>query len=190
VESGFSRIRQLRRRGIQLASAARVHRAPPRRLPGFAYLGKYRYSLRFCTDKRAPVFVRDEPVTLVLSQFLRAALEAHVAVIAYCFMPDHVHLLTEGTEERADCRRFIVRGKQYSAFCYARQFGGRLWQRYSFDRVLRGDEATLVVARYILANPVRAGLVGRVEEYPYVGSTVYSLRELLDGVQDIASASG
>jgi hypothetical protein len=50
--------------------------------------------------------------------------------------------------------------------------------------VLRDDEATLSVARYILANPVRAGLARSVEEYPFVGSLVYELKDLL------ASTSG
>jgi hypothetical protein len=55
--------------------------------------------------------------------------------------------------------------------------------------VLRDDEMTLVVAKYILENPVRAGLVERVEEYPFVGSMVYTVREILDAVvQDVSPA--
>jgi REP element-mobilizing transposase RayT len=49
------------------------------------------------------------------------------------------------------------------AYCFM-QFGDRLWQRYGFERVLRDDEATLDVARYILRNPVRAGLVDVPED--------------------------
>jgi hypothetical protein len=49
--------------------------------------------------------------------------------------------------------------------------------------VLRGDEATLGVARYILENPVRAGLVARVEDYPFAGSMVYPIAEILAAVQ-------
>ena len=45
----------------------------------------------------------------------------------------------------------------------------------------------LVVAKYVLENPIRAGLVKRVEDYPFVGSLKYSLADLLDG---IASGSG
>ncbi len=117
---------------------------------------------------------------LVLSQILRAAAEEHVAVIAYCFMPDHVHLLIEGRAASSDCRRFIARAKQFSAFHYARTFGGRLWQRYGFERTLRDDERTTVVARYILENPVRAGLARTPEAYPYLGSKVYPIEILLD----------
>ena len=99
-------------------------------------------------------------------------------------MPDHLHLLIEGLAEAesSDCRRFISRAKQFSGYHYAKAFGHRLWQRYGFERVLRDDEATLVVARYILENPLRAGLVGRIEDYPFAGSRVYSLAEILEGV--------
>jgi len=127
-----------------------------------------------------PQFTRREVVELVLSHFFQQASETGFVIVTYCFMPDHVHLLIEGTEARSDCRRFITRGKQFSGFYFATTFGGKLWQRYGFERVLRDDEATFVVARYILQNPVRAGLVQRVEDYPFVGSQVYSLEELLE----------
>jgi putative transposase len=164
-----------------------MHNRPPRRLPGFSSMGKYRYSLRFCTEERSPVFVCDEPVTLVLSQFLRAALETSVVLVAYCFMPDHVHLLVEGAAESADGKRFIALAKQYSGFSYAQRYGRRLWQRYAFERVLREDEDTSLVARYILGNPVRAGLARSVEEYTYLGSTRFTVGELMRSVERLAA---
>ena len=75
--------------------------------------------------------------------------------------------------------------KQYSGFYYSQQYDKQqLWQRYCFERVLRSDEMTLVVARYIVANPVRAGLVSQPEDYPFVGSCVVTLRELLEAVAE------
>jgi hypothetical protein len=49
---------------------------------------------------------------------------------------------------------------------------------------LRNEESTLDVARYILENPVRAGLATRVEDYPYVGSMTLSIKDLLFSVSD------
>ena len=144
----------------------------PQRLRAFAYLGFYRYSLRFCTDERRRVFTSPSPVELVRSQILRSASEEQFALIAYCFMPDHLHLLVEGRAEHSDCKRFIARSKQYSGFHFTKQLGTRLWQRYSFERVVRSSEQTFVVARYILENPVRAGLVAAIEEYPFVSRTL------------------
>jgi hypothetical protein len=49
--------------------------------------------------------------------------------------------------------------------------------------VLRDDEGTIGVAKYIVENPVRAGLVERPEDYPYLGSLTVTVRELLYSVQ-------
>jgi hypothetical protein len=84
-------------------------------------------------------------------------------------------------------RRTIKGAKQYSGYYYSKAFGSRLWQRYGFERVLRNDEATLVVARYTLENPLRAGLVTRIEDYRFVGSKTHPLEEILCAVVDAAS---
>jgi hypothetical protein len=47
-----------------------------------------------------------------------------------------------------------------------------------YDHVLRREEDSLAIAAYIVANPVRAGLVKSVTEYSYSGSSLYSLHEL------------
>ena len=104
--------------------------------------------------------------------------------MAYCFMPDHLHLLVHGESEAADCKSFIALAKQYSGYHYSKAFRGPLWQRYGYERTLRKDEDTLTVAKYILANPVRAGLSATVSDYPFVSSLVYELKELLASVQD------
>jgi len=94
-------------------------------------------------------------------------------------------MLAEGTTLGSDLRRFVSSFKQNSGFTFSRERAARLWQNGYYDRVLRDDEATLTVVRYILENPVRAGLVARVSDYPYLGSDRYSLEELA-----IASSQG
>src|SRR5262245_35649682 len=162
----------------------------PEHLADFDYRGFYRYSLTFCTMQRQPLFVTQPIVDLVLEQFLRGAHEEAFEILVHCFMPDHVHLLVAGDSEIADCKQFIARAKQYSGFYFKKRERKRLWQRYGFERVLRNDEATLSVARYIIENPVRAGLVADPKAYPFLGSSVFSLDEILEGLQDSASLSG
>jgi putative transposase len=162
----------------------------PGHLKAFGYIGPYGYFLTFCTDSRRRLFVTGERVDLVLSQIERSIAEESFSISAYCFMPDHLHLLIEGRAESSDCRRFITRGKQFSGFHYAKTFGRRLWQRYGYERVLRDDEVTLIVARYILENPLRANLVRRTEDYPFTESRVYSLREILDAASTDRRRSG
>jgi REP element-mobilizing transposase RayT len=97
-------------------------------------------------------------------------------------MPDHLHLLVTGEQANSDCRGFIARSKQFSGYYYQKQFGHRLWQRYGYEHVLRTEEGTLSVARYILENPLRAGLVRDVRQYPFVGLSIYSVEQILDAL--------
>ena len=94
-------------------------------------------------------------------------------------MPDHVHLLVYGTSLCADLRAFVVHFKKLTGFEYSQGTGRRLWQSGYHDRVLRDDESTEAVARYVLENPVRAGLTREIGEYPHAGSDLYDARAIL-----------
>jgi putative transposase len=158
-------------------------RKPSPRLSSFDYLGCYRYFLTICTFKRGRVFIHDPPVRLVLTQLSRTADERGFLVIAYCLMPDHMHALIEGRHEAADFREFVRIFKQRSSFEWKRRNGAMLWQRSYFEHVLRDDEDTISVAKYILENPVRGNFVQRPEHYPYLGSMTMEIRDLLYTVQ-------
>jgi putative transposase len=82
-------------------------------------------------------------------------------------MPDHVHLLLEAIRDDASLVALIGGWKQTTGFEFKQRRGGRLWQSSFFDRVLREDESSAVVAAYILGNPVRVGIASKVGEYPF-----------------------
>src|SRR5262245_26774765 len=104
-----------------------MYTGKPPRLKHFDYTGFHRYSLTFCTDQRRRVFTDQRVVDLVLSQISRAANERGFEIPAYCFMPDHLHLLLHGQSEVADCKKFIILAKQYSGYYYSKAIGGKLW---------------------------------------------------------------
>ncbi len=86
-------------------------------------------------------------------------------------MPAHLHLLVEGEHESSDLRRFARLSKQRVSYVHRTQFRIKTtWQDGYFERVLRAEEATEVVVRYVLDNPVRAGLVTQAEDYPFSGA--------------------
>jgi len=93
-------------------------------------------------------------------------------------MPDHVHILLHGKSERADLPTFMKRFKQTTAFNYKQQTRRVLWQTGYHERILRDDESSESIARYILENPIRAGLTSHLGEYPYAWSDVYDLAGL------------
>jgi REP element-mobilizing transposase RayT len=85
-------------------------------------------------------------------------------------MPDHVHLVIEGTCETSDLRRCAKLAKQRTEYAIRTTFGIRgLWQEGYYERILRSEEATTMAVRYVLDNPVRAGFVRRAEDYPFTG---------------------
>jgi REP element-mobilizing transposase RayT len=151
----------------------------PRRLDGVAYLGYQRYFLTTCTAFRRAFFTDPLLARRVIEQLLHNANLFEFAVLAYILMPDHAHVLVEANSEGSDFLKFVKRFKQTTGFQYRQETEQALWQPGYHERVLRDDEATETVVRYILENPIRARLAVRLGEYPFAGSAVYDLGELL-----------
>jgi len=86
-------------------------------------------------------------------------------------MPDHVHLLVEGTTLKADLRLFVAEAKRLAAHAARPCIRGRLWQPGYNDRILRDRDDAYEINRYILGNPIRAGLPEVQRKYPFVGGS-------------------
>ena len=111
-------------------------------------------------------------------------MKSDFAGIAYCFMPDHLHALLEGLSEFSDLPEFVRLLKQESSYWFRSHHASSLWQRGYYEHTLRSDESSIIVARYILGNPVRAGLVEKPKDYPFLGSFVTTVDGLLNSVAD------
>jgi putative transposase len=157
---------------------------PPPRLDERCYIGLQRYFLTICTLNRQEVFTDATLVGSVVTRLLDTADYRHFATIAYCVMPDHLHALLEAQSTDANLCEFVRIFKQGTSFQWKRQARAKLWQRGYFDRILRADEDTPSVARYILENPVRAGLVPQPLDYPFLGSGTMDVSDLLSSVGD------
>ena len=105
-------------------------------------------------------------------------------------MPDHFHAVVEGQARGSRWPRFVRLAKQLSSYAFRVKTGRRLWQNSYFDRTLRADEALADVVRYVINNPVRAGLVDAPAAYPCWGSVVYSRQEILDFIAETQPANG
>jgi putative transposase len=148
------------------------------RIQGFNYIGFHRYSATICTHLRNPVLLSVDVIAPVLSTIRQCACVFGFAIHAYCFMPDHVHLVLAGTDERADFQRFMANWKQRTGYGFKQKTRQMLWQESYFDHVLRDDEQTTAVLKYVLENPVRKGMVERFDDYPHSGSDVYTVEQL------------
>jgi len=162
----------------------------PPRIAGFSYDGSHRYLLTFTAFRRSRFFCTPQIVEDLLVQFRHSASVEQFEMLAHCFMPDHVHLLVAGIAETACLRRFVTRAKQQTGYRFAASTGQRLWQVGFYDHVLRDDEETIAVVRYILANPIRGGLTMAIGEYPFAGSDVFSTEEICECLQTWSGVSG
>jgi REP-associated tyrosine transposase len=136
-----------------------------------------------CTFKRSRYFRKASRAEQVRDQLLHTALDYHVEIIAYVLMPDHLHALITGLTDAADNRKCADAFRRTSSFHFNRVFASTLWQEGYFDRALRNEEATLDVVKYIVLNPVRAGLCARAIDYPYMGSSRYKIAELVTATE-------
>lgn len=143
------------------------------RLAHFDYVGEYRYALTLCTINRRAVAAEPTTARETVTQLQRAADATGFAVPVYVLMPDHMHVLAVGRDTRSDLRQFIHRLKQFLGYAHHQRTGQTLWQRSVWDRVLRHDVETFALGRYMLENPVRAGLVTDARDWQWSGSLEY-----------------
>ena len=97
----------------------------------------------------------------------------------YVYMPDHLHLILEGSDEKSNLLKAIYFFKQKTGFWLSKNMRQFCWQKDFYDHIHRKDEDLKKQIRYILDNPVRAGLVKNWEEYPFKGSLDYDLEDIL-----------
>lgn len=85
-------------------------------------------------------------------------------------MPDHIHLIVTPEVEDASSLTYLHRFKGWSGReLRLTGWQGEVWQKRSYDRLLRRDEDLRAIGDYILANPVRCGFCTELEEYPWSG---------------------
>jgi hypothetical protein len=97
------------------------------------------------------------------------------------------HALVDGRSPDSDFRRFVAMFKQRTAFRFAQDRGGALWQEGFFEHVLRSEDDIESVASYIIGNLIRAGLCTSVDEYPHLGSSRYTIEQLASAIQIMPS---
>lgn len=118
------------------------------------------YHVTAVTRGREPVFGNFWAGRIVVGELRRLQEEGWAETLCFVVMPDHVHWLMVVREGRlsAIVKRLKAR--------VAQALGRPVWQPAFFDHAVRAEEDVRGLARYIVANPLRAGLVEHVEDYP------------------------
>jgi REP element-mobilizing transposase RayT len=126
------------------------------------------YHVRASTQDKRPLF-SDFQLGRVVVQGLRFLHErGDVESLAFVVMPDHLHWLFRLTGQRP-LEHVMHSLKRHAARVINLRLGvvgDPVWQEGYFDRALRAEDDVIVVARYIVANPLRAGLCRHIGDYP------------------------
>ena len=148
------------------------------RLKDFSYTVFYKYFVTIVCDRKTPLFKNEHIVKEILGVLKNVSLSYEFSIWAYCFMPEHLHLLIEGQKEDSNLKKFIPMLKQKTSYIYRKKTGGKLWQENYYEHVLRKDEDVKKVVRYILENPARRKLADDFVNSPFSGSFVFDVKEL------------
>jgi len=125
------------------------------------------YHISTRTRDGIPVFLNLGNGRILIRALRWQHIHGYLESLAFVVMPDHLHWLFRLTGERnlSSCVNFV---KSLSAreIRKAQEFDGVVWQRGFHDRAIRREEDLIHVARYIVSNPLRAGIVDSIRNYP------------------------
>jgi len=139
------------------------------RLPPEHYLGSRWYFVTLCAFEHKHYFRSKTLADWLLRALRKDCVEHSFLLRAYCLMPNHLHMLLQGSSLNADLLKFIGNFKHKTSRRFSAGSRKALWQTSFYDHILRKPDAPGDVSWYIWMNPVRAGLVTKPEDYPYSG---------------------
>jgi REP element-mobilizing transposase RayT len=125
------------------------------------------YSVTAATHGRIPYFLDLKLGRYVVSAFRFQNDCGRASTLAYVVMPDHFHWLirlgtdTSLSEVMRSAKGFSARQINFALGAKHR----KVWQAGFHDHAVRREENMVGIARYLLENPLRAGLVENIGEY-------------------------
>ncbi|MBY4676332.1 transposase [Marinobacterium sp. CAU 1594] len=117
------------------------------------------------THHRLPLFTDIQTGRCVVKALQEASSSART--LAFVVMPDHLHWLMQ-LNEGYSLSQSVQFVKSTSSRLINRSLSktGRVWSKGYYDQTLRREDDIIGYARYIVANPLRAGLCRSVRYYP------------------------
>ena len=135
---------------------------------GRVYQPLHFYVITAVTNQRRPIFTQINIAKKVITELYVLENEKAVNTISYVLMPDHLHwqfqLLNKYTLAEVVKR---LKGRTTQFINKAEQRKGSVWQADYYDHQIKNESDLIKQARYIVANPLRAGLVKNIGNYPF-----------------------
>jgi putative transposase len=133
---------------------------------------------------REAVFFTNTDRAVYLDLLRTSARRASLRILAYCLMPNHVHIVA--VPDQPDALAVALRRAhgRYANYLNARRGRtGHLWQNRFYSCALDRDHLA-VALRYVERNPVRASFVENAEQYAWSSAAAHlagiDSREILD----------
>jgi len=136
-------------------------------LKGRVSLAHHAYHVTLCVHNRLPLFRDFTDARLVVTEMRKLHEDGILNSLAWVIMPDHLHWLFQLGEQMTlseAMKRLKARSAHAINRCHGRH--GAIWQKGYYDHALRDEEDIQGIARYIVANPLRAGIIEKIGEYP------------------------
>jgi hypothetical protein len=143
----------------------------------------YLYALVETRRRHAALRQGDTP-GLVTSEWLRTSRRFDVVTLAYCLLPDRIHVLATGAPGGGDPRAAVRRWKMLTGQAYRLRTGSSLWNEGRKEWALASLAEARETARYLVHAPVRAGLVQMPRQYRWVLVSCWSLDDLTGGSRE------
>ncbi|HEY6644024.1 REP-associated tyrosine transposase [Povalibacter sp.] len=135
-------------------------------LRGRTSLNGHYYVVTTATAHRHPLFASLVAGRVILNTLRAQDAAGHTQTLACVVMPDHVHWLVRlvGSQSLSAVVRH-VKGRSAHDLNARAQGAGPVWQKGFHDHAVRSDQSLEAIARYVIENPIRAGIVSCIGDY-------------------------
>ena len=126
------------------------------------------YLITVCCKKKERIFLDYNAARAMSSTLHHVLKEKQSKILAWVVMPDHMHLALQLAEDET-LAKTMNRINSCSAIAVNRALNrqSQVWQGAYHDHALRDEDQLFTAIRYLISNPIRAGLVQRLGDYPY-----------------------
>ncbi len=125
------------------------------------------YFITFTCQNRSKIFSNHLAASVFCQQIKRNQQHCNCLWKTWVLMPDHFHGLLKLNDENLSETIGHLKGSSANRVNKTLGASGKIWQESFYDRGLREEEDRIAVARYIVANPLRAKLVNDIRLYSY-----------------------
>jgi REP element-mobilizing transposase RayT len=119
-----------------------------------------------------PIYLDDDDRLAFVRLFTRAVDRFDWACYAWCLMTNHYHAILETTQKRLSRGMHLVNGIYAQRFNIKHARRGHVFESRFGARVVDTDEHLAAACLYVAANPVRAGLCSRPDDWPWTWTAV------------------